>query len=62
MNKKITSSSYSFEISENSCSKQLFVCLHKSPSAKSLHFLRTFARNYRASTLLPETLPGLMLG
>lgn len=33
-----------------------------SPSEKTLMFLKLFARNYRASSLLPESLPGFVLG
>ena len=36
--------------------------VHRSPSEKTLNFLRMFARNYRASALIPESLPGFMLG
>ena len=36
--------------------------LYKVQGGKTLNFLRTFARNYRASSLLPESLPGFVLG
>ncbi len=58
MNKNITSS-YSYETSRE---RRASYRAHRSPSEKTLAFLRTFARNYRASSLLPESLPGFVLG
>lgn len=57
MNKNITSSisSCSYEASRERR-------VRRSPSEKTLAFLRAFARNYRASALLPESLPGFVLG
>lgn len=60
MDKNITSSSsYSYEISRG---KHETFHVRRSPSGKTLAFLRAFARNYRASSLLPESLPGFVLG
>lgn len=61
MNKNITSSisSYSYEASRG---RRNSFCARRSPSEKTLDFLRMFARNYRASSLLPESLPGFVLG
>ena len=57
MNKIITSSisSCSYEASRERR-------VRRTPSEKTLAFLRAFARNYRASALLPESLPGFVLG
>lgn len=57
MNENITSSSY-----ETSRERRNSYRMRRSPSEKTLIFLRTFARNYRASSLLPESLPGFVLG
>lgn len=60
MNENTTSSSsYPFELFRE---KKERLHIRKSPSEKTLNFLRTFARNYRASSLLPDTLPGFVLG
>lgn len=60
MDKNITSSSCSFNTRRQ---KRHLLGAHKSsPSEKTLMFLRAFARNYRASSLLPESLSGFVLG
>ena len=61
MNKNITSStsSFSYEASRERLGTHR---VRRSPSEKTLAFLRAFARNYRASSLLPESLPGFVLG
>lgn len=60
MNKNITSStSSSYDTARERRESHR---VRRSPSEKTLAFLRTFARNYRASALLPESLPGFMLG
>ena len=61
MNKNITSSTSSFSY-EDSREKRASHRVRRSPSEKTLAFLRAFARNYRASSLLPESLPGFVLG
>jgi len=60
MNENITSSSSSFY--ETSRERRNSYRVRRTPSEKTLNFLRTFARNYRASSLLPESLPGFVLG
>lgn len=61
MDENITSSnsSYSYETSRE---RRTSYRARRSPSEKTLAFLRAFARNYRASSLLPESLPGFVLG
>ena len=61
MNKNITSSTSSFSY-EDSREKRASHRVRRSPGEKTLAFLRAFARNYRASSLLPESLPGFVLG
>ncbi len=58
MDKNITSSC-SFETRRQ---KKEPLGVRQSPSEKTLMFLRAFARNYRASSLLPESLSGFVLG
>ncbi len=61
MDENITSSipSYSYGIPRE---RRTSCRIRRSPSEKTLAFLRAFARNYRASSLLPESLPGFVLG
>ena len=61
MDKNITSSisSYSYEAARG---RRNSYGARRSPSEKTLDFLRAFARTYRASSLLPESLPGFVLG
>ena len=59
MNENITPSTYSYGTSRE---RRESYRARRSPSEKTLAFLRTFARTYRASSLLPETLPGFVLG
>lgn len=59
MNENTTSSSsYPFGLFRE---KKDRLQMLKSPSEKTLNFLKTFARNYRASSLLPESLSGFVL-
>ena len=46
-----------FEYEEKTSSRK-----RVSPSVKTLNFLKSFARNYRASKALPESLQGFVLG
>lgn len=62
MDKNITSSSIASYPLETSGEKHDACRVRRSPSEKTLAFLRAFARNYRASVLLPESLPGFVLG
>lgn len=60
MNESITS--YSFYSDKTEVRNLFSHRERKSPSEKTLMFLKLFARNYRASSLLPESLPGFVLG
>ena len=50
-------SSETFDYEEKTSSQK-----NVSPSLKTLNFIKTFARNYRASKALPESLQGFVLG
>ncbi len=62
MDKNITHSIASFCSFETSRERRESHRARRSPSEKTLNFLRMFARNYRSSSLLPEGLPGFVLG
>lgn len=59
MDKNTTSSTCASDIPQE---KKTVSNEHVSPSEKTLNFLKLFARNYRASSLMPESIQGFVLG